>query len=54
MITMYLEQDRVVVLVLLDSGARTLPAPSAVVALIPTGMLLHIEPFLCHILAVSS
>ena len=46
--------DRVVVLVLLDSGARTLPAPSAVVALVPTGMLLDIKPFLCHILAVSS
>ena len=45
--------DRVVVLVLLDSRARALPAPSAVVALIATGMFLHIEPFLYHVLAVT-
>ena len=46
--------DRVVVFVLLDSGARALPTPSAVVTLIATGIFLHIEPFLYHILAVIS
>ena len=44
--------DRVVVFVLLDSGARALPTPPAVVAFIATGMFLHVEPFLYHVLAV--
>ena len=46
--------DRIVVFMLLDSRARPLPAPSAVVALITTGMFLHIKPFLYQVLAATS